>query len=132
MLWASWDEGMNGSSSGTATGALSLSSNDGASYGLLDVSITSGGSTQNASECYAISVDTSTTSTAKGRLVCIDTWAGPFIFRRVQCWDALQSRSSMLILNPCASHGLALDAAFIKDDNHTALIIKALTGVMDT
>lgn len=72
MLWADWDEAISGSPSVTGTGALSLNATDGASYGLFDINLTSGGSTQNVSECYAISVDTATTSTAKARMVCVD------------------------------------------------------------
>lgn len=72
MLWASWNEGISGSASTTATGALGLNASDGASYGLFDVKMTSGGSTQTVSECYAVSVDTATKSTTKARLVCVD------------------------------------------------------------
>ena len=55
----------------TATGALNLNANDGANYGLFDVKMTSGGSTQTVSACYAISIDPSAT-TIRARLVCVD------------------------------------------------------------
>ena len=69
--WASWQEGVSGSPSVTATGALNLNANDGANYGLFDVKMTSGGSTQTVSACYAISIDPSAT-TIRARLVCVD------------------------------------------------------------
>jgi hypothetical protein len=72
QYWASWDEGLGGTSSVTATGALALNATDGASYGLFDINITSGGSTSTQAQCYAISVDTAVTSTTKARMVCID------------------------------------------------------------
>jgi hypothetical protein len=71
--WASWDEPHSGSASASATGALALNSTDGASYGLFDINMTSGGSTSKQAECYAISDDAAVKSTTKAKLVCIDT-----------------------------------------------------------
>jgi hypothetical protein len=71
--WASWDEPLSGSASASASGALSLNSTDGASYGLFDINITSGGSTSKQVECYAISVDAAVKATTKAKMVCIDT-----------------------------------------------------------
>jgi hypothetical protein len=70
--WASWDEGLSGTPSVTATGALSLNSTDGASYGLFDINMTTGGTTSTQVECYAISVDAAVKSTTKAKMVCID------------------------------------------------------------
>jgi hypothetical protein len=70
--WASWDEGLSGTPSVTATGALALNSTDGASYGLFDINITTGGTTSTQVECYAISVDAAVKSTTKAKMVCID------------------------------------------------------------
>jgi large repetitive protein len=69
--WASWDEGMEGASGTTGTAAIALDSTDGA-YGLFDVNFTEGGTTTTQSYCYAVSVDTDTTSGAKGKFVCLD------------------------------------------------------------
>jgi hypothetical protein len=71
--WASWDEPLSGTVGVSATGALALNSTDGASYGVFDINITSGGSTSKQVECYAISVDAAVKSTTKAKLVCIDT-----------------------------------------------------------
>jgi len=74
--WASWDEPLSGTVGVSATGALSLNSTDGASYGVFDISMTSGGSARKQVECYAISVNAAVKSTTKAKMVCIDTSSG--------------------------------------------------------
>jgi hypothetical protein len=71
--WASWDEPLSGTVGVSATGVLALNSTDGASYGVFDINMTSGGSTSTQVECYAISVNAAVKPTTKAKLVCIDT-----------------------------------------------------------
>jgi large repetitive protein len=70
--WASWGEGLSGTSSVTATGALALNATDGANYGLFDINMTVGGTTSTQVECYAISLDAAINSATKAKLVCLD------------------------------------------------------------
>jgi hypothetical protein len=70
--WASWDEPLSGSASVSATAALSLNATDGASYGLFDINMTSGGSSSTPVECYAVSVAAAVNSTTKAKMICID------------------------------------------------------------
>jgi len=70
--WASWNEPISGTPAITSTGALSLNSSDGASYGLFDITITTSGTPSTEAECYAISVDAAVNSATKGKMVCID------------------------------------------------------------
>jgi hypothetical protein len=78
--WASWQNGMGGSSSSTVTGAVSLDAadlgNDDSSYGVFDVKVTSVTPATTMSYCYAISEDAAAKSGAMGRLVCIDANSG--------------------------------------------------------
>ena len=70
--YATWDESLSYSSGVTgASAAISSDSTDGA-YGLFDMKMTGGGSTTTQSYCYAISVDATTKSGAKGKFVCLD------------------------------------------------------------
>lgn len=63
---------LSGSVSVSATGALSLDSTDGASYGLFDINMTSSGSTSKHIECYENSVDAAVKFTTKAKMVCVD------------------------------------------------------------
>jgi hypothetical protein len=87
--WASWDESMMGSSGTSATAAVALdtktngATTDGA-YGLFDVNFTVSGTTTTDSYCYAVSVDTATTSSAKGKLVCLDASSSSPVINVIQ------------------------------------------------
>lgn len=75
--WASWDEGLCGSScgtGGTATGAVvpDTTLDPNGALGIFDVNATQGSTTTTVSYCIAISVDKATDANTKGHLVCLD------------------------------------------------------------
>jgi hypothetical protein len=74
---ADWVEGLSNGNGTTETGAVALDTiTNGitmdSAYGLIDVNFMSGTTTTTESYCFAISVDEATTSSAKGKLVCLD------------------------------------------------------------
>jgi hypothetical protein len=86
--WADWDEGLCGTgctatedaettgalildtTANSSTGALGLDPNS--TIGIVDAQATQGSTTQTMAYCIAISVDTATNSSAKGRFVCVN------------------------------------------------------------
>jgi hypothetical protein len=83
--WADWDEGLcSGDCGGTVSGAILPDTTANASTGALgldptgvlgvfDAEGTQGSTTQVMSYCIAVSVDKATTSSTKGRFVCVDS-----------------------------------------------------------
>jgi hypothetical protein len=70
--WADWDETLSDQAA-TATLVPDTTYDPNGTYGIFDFNVTQSGTTETESYCIAISVDKTTNSGTKGRLVCIDT-----------------------------------------------------------
>jgi hypothetical protein len=77
--WADWDEDLGNYHGSSYTGALAPDStlDPKGAYSIFDVNLTANGVTTISQYCAAISVDDASSSTAKGKAVCVDINSNP-------------------------------------------------------